>query len=346
MYRSNVYYKINNLVFGGGGVLGIAYLGVLDFLYNNDILQNIQRVAGTSAGAITACISSFSLPFDEMKKVADTIDYRKIPQKGTQPDLKRISTVVKKEMEEIFEDIDCVYRLIKNYGWYSSGYLYQWIKEQIAYQFNSSKKLPPYTFEDFKNPYIHKSQKPFLDLYIVGTDICTNSSKVFCYETTPHMEVAEAARISMSIPLFFESIKINEDKPAQKSISHIFSDGGVMRNYPINLFDSNHFMDMIIDGINIQTLGAKFKSNIKYSEINNFMDYIENLLRSFMKIQQDMYNNSPIDKLRSIEIYTKDISFTDFNISPNDEKYNFLYTQGYKAAENYFKNKIYLPRLY
>lgn len=346
MYTGDMHYNINNLVFEGGGVLGIAYLGVLDFLYNHGILQNIKRVAGTSAGAITACITSFSLPFDKMKKITDTIDYRKIPQKGIQPDLKRISTALKKEIEEIFEDIDCVYRLIKNYGWYSSEYFYQWIKEQIESQFNSSKKLPPYTFEDFKNPYIHKKQRPFLDLYIIGTDISTNSSKVFCYETTPHMEVAEAIRISMSIPLFFESIKINEDKTSEKSMTHIFSDGGVMRNYPINLFDSNYFMDIVIDGINVQTLGAKFKSKIKYGEINNFIEYIENILKSFMRIQQDMYNNSPIDKLRSIEIYTKDISFTDFNISPDDEKYNFLYSQGYKAAKNYFQNKVYLPRLY
>ncbi|MCY6371187.1 patatin-like phospholipase family protein [Clostridium ganghwense] len=346
MYRNDMYYKINNLVFEGGGVLGIAYLGVLNFLYNHDILQNIKRVAGTSAGAITACLTSFSLPFDEMKKLADTIDYRKIPQKGTQPDLKRIPTVLKKEMEEIFEDIDCIYRLIKNYGWYSSEYFYEWIKEQISSQFDSSKKLPPYTFEDFRNPYIHKKQRPFLDLYIIGTDISTDSSKVFSYETTPHMDVAEAVRISMSIPLFFESIKINEDKTSEKPMTHIFSDGGVMRNYPINLFDSNYFMDIIIDGVNVQTIGARFKSKIKYNEINNFIEYIENLLKSFVKIQQDIYNNSPIDKLRSIEINTKDISFIDFDISQNDEKYNFLYQQGYKAAKNYFQNKIYFPRLY
>lgn len=52
-----------NLVFEGGGALGIAYLGVLHYLYQNNILQNVKRVAGTSAGAITACITSFNLPY-------------------------------------------------------------------------------------------------------------------------------------------------------------------------------------------------------------------------------------------------------------------------------------------
>lgn len=335
-----MYYNYKNLVFEGGGVLGIAYLGVLEFLYTNGILQNIRRVAGTSAGSITACLTSFSLPFNEMKEIADTLEYEKIPQKGKHSDLKIIPTSIKEEIEKIFGDIDCIYRLIKNYGWYSSEYFYEWIRMRIASQFNSYKKLPPYTFRDFKNPYIHINQRPFLDLYIVSTDISTNSSKLFSYETTPDMEVAKAVRISMSIPLFFESIEIDEDIPEENPIPHIFSDGGIMRNYPISLFDYSYFMDKIVDGINIQTLGTRFISHPKYNEINNLLEYIENLFMSFMKVQQDIYNHSPKDKLRSIEIDTKNVSFTDFDITPNDATYNLLYNQGYKAARNFLKNKM------
>jgi NTE family protein len=159
------------------------------------------------------------------------------------------------------------------------------------------------------------------------------------------MEVATAIRISMSIPLFFESIKFDKNITPKKSVPYVFSDGGIMRNYPINLFDSHYFMDKIVNGVNIQTLGVRFKSKTKYTEINSFIDYIENLIKSFMKIQQDMYNNNPEDKLRSIEIDTKDISFIDFNISPNDEKYNFLYQQGYRATKDYFEN-MYPESLY
>lgn len=334
-----MHYNYKNLVFEGGGVLGIAYLGALDFLYNQGILQNIKRVAGTSAGAITACMASFSLPSNQMKKMADTLDYKKIPQKGNHPDLDKIPAVLKTEIEKILGDINCIYRLIKNYGWYSSEYFYNWLKEQIASQFDISKKLPPYTFEDFKNPYAHKNHRPFLDLYVIGTDIAANSSKVFCYETTPNMEVAEAIRISMSIPLFFESIKINENTTVKDSTAHIFSDGGIMRNYPINLFDYKYFKDIMVDGINVQTLGARFKSRIEYNEIDNFIEYIVNLLKSFQRVQQDIYNYNPRDILRSIEIDAEDVSFVDFNINPGDETYNFLYQQGYKSAKNYFENK-------
>lgn len=43
-------YPYKNLVFKGGGIRGIAYVGVIEVLDENDILQQIERVAGTSAG--------------------------------------------------------------------------------------------------------------------------------------------------------------------------------------------------------------------------------------------------------------------------------------------------------
>lgn len=331
-------YKINNLVFEGGGVLGIAYLGALDYLYRNGIMQGIKRVAGTSAGAITACITSFNLPFYEMKRIADTLNYRKVPQKDEHSKSSKISDIVRNEIENIFGDADCFYRLATDYGWYSTQYFYDWIKSQIALQFDITKKLPPYTFADFKNPEIHKDKRPFLDLYIIGTDMSYKASEVFSYETTPNMEVAKAVRISMSIPLFFESIKVKD----KNSLTTVFSDGGVMRNYPINIFDAENFKDQIIDGVNVQTLGLRFKNTQKYSEIDSLIEYIKNLFQSLLQVQEDIFNNSPKDIARSIQIETGDVSALDFDISPNDKTYNFLYQQGFDAAKNYFlkQNKL------
>ena len=43
-------YHFKNLVFEGGGVKGIAYVGAMEVLDKEGILNNIERVAGTSAG--------------------------------------------------------------------------------------------------------------------------------------------------------------------------------------------------------------------------------------------------------------------------------------------------------
>lgn len=330
-----------NLVFEGGGALGIAYLGVLHYLYQNNIFQNVKRVAGTSAGAITACITSFNLPFGEIKKLVDTLDFKKVPEKDTNPDLNKIPAPILDEFEKIFPDFECVYRLIKNYGWYSSEYFYNWIQKQIESQFDHTKKLPPYTFADFKNSYIHNGNRPFIDLYIIGTDLSYRSSKIFSYETTPDMEVAEAVRISMSIPLFFEAIKTNEDTTAKYCSTNVFCDGGLMWNYPINIFDSMLFNENNMPGINYQTLGARFLYKIKYYEINSLINFVKNLHLSQLNIQQDIFNHSPQDIQRSIQIFTGDISPVDFDISTGDETYHFLYNQGYKAAKIYFDNIMY-----
>lgn len=49
-------YKFRNLVFEGGGVKGIAYVGALGVLEERKITLNIERIGGTSAGAINAIL--------------------------------------------------------------------------------------------------------------------------------------------------------------------------------------------------------------------------------------------------------------------------------------------------
>lgn len=322
-----MYPSIKNLVFEGGGILGTAYLGALDYFDELGILPHIEKVAGTSAGAITACVTCFNTSFNDIKIMASTLDYKKVPQKEAVP-LRSTSDSFKNDFEKMFGDMSSVYRLINNYGWYSTKYFYDWIKHTIALQFDKNKKKPPYTFEDFKNNEIHINNKPFKDIYIIGTDISYKTSAIFSYETTPKMEVAEAVRISMSVPLFFEAVKIDE-KLRDTTKNYIYADGGIMRNYPINIFDYN--------GINYETLGLQFKNKTKYSETKNLIDYISNLFNALLKVQEDIYNNDSINQKRSISINTGGISALDFNITAAD--YKFLYNQGYEATLDYFEDK-------
>lgn len=333
--------QIRNLVFEGGGVLGISYLGVLDYLFHNGWMRNMMRVGGTSAGAITACITSFNLPFADIKKITNSLDYKKVPSKSELDNIKYISDDVKEGIEKLFGDATCIYRLLNNYGWYSTEYFYNWIKEVIDDQFDFTKKLPPYTFADFKKPYLHKNNQAFLDLYIVGTNMSMKASKVFSYETTPMMEVAQAVRISMSVPLFFEAVITEAGEQYGGSLTNVFCDGGVMNNYPLNLFDSPKFNSNLYDGVNMETLGVRFSGGLKHNDIDNLIKYIESLLRVSSYIQQQSYESNPLNKDRSIIIDKKDIAPLDFNVSANDDTYRFLYNQGYNAARNFFSEGRY-----
>lgn len=320
--------KYRNLVFSGGGILGIAYIGMLDYLYKIKLMKNIQRVAGTSAGAITACIASFNLPFQETKEIADSLDYSKVAS-TTDPDEPRIfSKYGKAQLDKFFVNAECTHRLITKYGWYSSSYFYNWIKDQIANQFDLTQKKPPYTFMDFKDSTLHKDGRRFKELYIIGTDISDKSSIVFSAEDTPDMEVAEAVRISMSVPLFFEAIKGTSFSDKYRNTPRIYSDGGIMYNYPITIFDKN--------GPSYQTIGALFERTSHVSEIDNLLEFIMNLLSCVNAVQSKLIYSDSENIQRSILIDTGAVSSLNFDVETGDETYTFLYNQGYQATEKYF----------
>jgi NTE family protein len=334
-------YNFTNLVFEGGGVWGVAYLGMLKELEDRKILGQIQRVGGSSAGAITSLVTSFGLNFQEMQKIANTLDYSKIPD----PDktflvddalAKALNVALKRFDKQVDgDDVACIMRLLTHNGWYSSEYFYKWLQNIIADQFNHKKKKGPYTFADFQDASLHKSGKKFMDLYITGSDISNHKEVIFSAATTPDIEVATAVRISMSIPLFFESIEL---KLPNSAASSIFSDGGTMLNYPISIFDKKEFGGN--NKTNYQTLGGHFfSSNTKTNPpINGLKGYIENLFLSLIASQNILLETSPQDQFRTINIDTFDVKPTDFQIKVDDPMYTKLFNSGNLAAKLYLDN--------
>src|SRR5687768_17580418 len=62
-------YEYKNLVFEGGGIRGLAYPGALKVLEEKGIIKNVERVAGTSAGAITALMVSLGYNSREIDSI-------------------------------------------------------------------------------------------------------------------------------------------------------------------------------------------------------------------------------------------------------------------------------------
>ena len=59
--------QFRNLIFEGGGVKGIAYVGALQVLEEHGILSDVVRVGGTSAGAINSVLLACDYTFNEKK---------------------------------------------------------------------------------------------------------------------------------------------------------------------------------------------------------------------------------------------------------------------------------------
>ena len=101
-------YHFRNLVFEGGGVKGIAYVGAMKVLEEKNILPKIQRVGGTSAGAINAALVALGFTNAEQRDILWKLDFKNFLD----------------DSWGVFRDTE---RLINKFGWYKGDFFHQWI---------------------------------------------------------------------------------------------------------------------------------------------------------------------------------------------------------------------------
>jgi NTE family protein len=203
-----------NLVFEGGGMRGISYAGALKELEQRGLLGELEKVGGTSVGAITALTLALGYKAHEIESII-------------------AETNPKKFNDGTFLFFGGVSRLRKQYGWYKGNAFLKWTEVIIARKTGN----PNITFQQ-----LHEKKYP--DLYVTGTSLNNQKIIVFSYETYPDMMVKDAIRISMSIPFFFRAVFIDASghvlgKKKERVVPHdIMVDGGFIANYPIDLFDA------------------------------------------------------------------------------------------------------------
>lgn len=287
--------NIENIVFKGGGVKGIAYAGVIYELENNNLLDQVKRVAGTSAGAITATLLSLRYNAQEIHDIINGTDFKS------------------------FEDHKNVGRILTKYGMYRGDAFLEWMKKIVADKLGS----PNATFQDLKDAGMR-------DLQVFSCDLNLKALRTFSAEETPTTIVAEAARASMSIPLFFKAWKFPSGIPDD----HVYVDGGTVYNYPVTAFDQ--------EGYNDKTLGF-FLNNVNKKVVDNNLDYdhvikyIEYLFETLMTTQTDDLMKDKQDLSRTVIVDDHGISGTNFGLTT--EQKDLLYNSGRQAVTDYLKSQ-------
>ncbi len=215
-FSQKVTYK--NLVLEGGGVRGFAYAGAFDMLDSLGILQHIERVGGTSAGAIQATLLAIGYTPAEMLNLAANIPL--------------------KEFNDGFFP-GGLSRLKRRFGFFKGQKLTRWIEQLIASKTGDANIT-------FLQLHKLRTQKNYKDLYITGTDLTDRCLRIFSYESYPDMRIKDAVRISFSIPLYFEPVVIDDSGRVQKNKgdnnAHLMVDGGLIANYPIEMFDQSRYV--------------------------------------------------------------------------------------------------------
>ena len=323
-------YHFKNLVFEGGGVKGIAYLGALRALEERGILHNILRVGGTSAGAINATIMACGYTLEETEDILWGMNFNDFldDSKGILRDARR---------------------LIKKFGWHKGDFFKSWIGDLIK----AKRGKATTTFSE-----LHEIGGP--ELYVIGTNLSTRYAEVFSKEHTPNFPVRDAVRISMAIPYFFTAVRgKNKD---------VYVDGGVFNNYPVKLFDQERYipasdraklarktkyyddekrgrgrpvhnpiynketLGLRLDDIEeIQILEAGRRPTPK--KINTILEYTQALIGSVLNVQVNQHLHSD-DWQRTVYIDTLGVKTKNFNLS--DKKKRELVASGIEGAHIYF----------
>ncbi len=318
--------QFRNLVFEGGGVKGIAYAGAVQMLEERDILLNIKRVAGTSAGAIAAALIALGANGNDLEDILGNTRFTKF-------------------MDDSFGVIRDIKRFLNDYGWFKGDAFSNWMQRQVSALSQNSDL----TFSQLKTLASRENSR-YRELYVVGTNLSNQLPEVYSAERTPDFPIWQAVRISMGIPLFFACVKSQQN-------NHVLVDGGVCWNYPIDLFDDTKYLFDPKAGeipgytrydenhvYNKETLGFRVdtEDEIKaekdlwrqpHMEIKDFFDFIKALVGFTLDMANKLHLHKN-DWHRTVFIDAEGIRTTEFDLS--QQKIDLLVANGMEGIQEYF----------
>lgn len=299
-------YPFKNLVFKGGGVLGVAYAGAVEVLEEEGILSRIEQVAGTSAGAIAALLVALRNPPEQMKKIMLELDFAHFTS----------------DSEPL--------KVQEKYGWFTTGPLHKWIEERIRSSRSQGELSGHETFLDFRDLGCR-------NLVVFAVDLNTRSVVEFSVKRTPGVRVVDAVLASISIPVFFQSFQF----PGNLPNDHIYVDGGALYNYPLPAFDSVRVhktgRELIPNretlGLHVEIPGANQTAiDMGFGKIGRWAQQLYDTIKD---AQTNYLFTMPAHVERTVFIDTGSVNAIDFKIS--QEQKEWLVTSGRRSMLTYLR---------
>jgi NTE family protein len=311
---------IKNLVFEGAGLRGIAYCGAIKELESRKLIAGVEKVGGTSAGAVTALCISLGYTSDEIAQLLYATNFKKFN-------------------DGRFFFAGGINRMKKYFGWYRGERLNRWL-EKIIRDKTGNENI---TFEELY-------AKGYKDLYVTATVLNQQKLLILSRYNYPRMKVKDAVRVSMSIPLYFEAPFIDSTgnlirRPISTQGLDIMVDGGLTGNFPIHIFDSAFTRNSRKEyAANMGTLGFRI-DNERQIESDKKERELVNMPVTSLKEYSAAFYNMMIENLNRQSLSTDDwkrtVSISDAEIAPRIRKLSKaeitdLITNGNIATKEYF----------
>jgi predicted acylesterase/phospholipase RssA len=184
------------LIFSGGGIRVISYIGVLQVFQTHNLLQHVKEFCGVSAGGLTALMLALGYSLPTLERFSFHFDFSNIRSVEPEHALTFMETYGIDDGAEL-DALLCKILFHKGFG-------------------------PNTTFGELAASGKCKG------LRIWAADIQYMKLLEFSARTTPHIQVRFALRASMAIPFYFIPLQ-------HPTTGTYLVDGGVLDNYPISV---------------------------------------------------------------------------------------------------------------
>lgn len=261
-----------DMVFEGGGAKGMAFVGALQEI--EDRQHTPARLLGASAGAIMA---TFLAAGYDSKEMADALNeteadqpvflgFLETPPKPSPEELQNsafrqlLQDVNIRIIPDVLEDkIDDaitkqlasspltsrIFSFIDKGGFYAANRFLGWLREKLnsgiyPLERGAFGKGKARAFGNMN--LLEYYQATGVDLSLVGSDTTDAGLLILNHRTAPQCPLVWAVRMSMSFPMLWQEVVWQSEWGTYrgKDISgHTVVDGGMLSNFPIELFISN-----------------------------------------------------------------------------------------------------------
>ena len=170
--------NIKHLVLSGGGLLGISYIGLLRYLEESYIINNIKSISGSSAGSFFGCLIALGYTSKELETIVKTIKLK----------------------EYVNINAESIINFMRTKGLESGTYLINLIKKCIKDKTGDEN----ITFSQLKEKYK-------IELQIGVTNLSKYKFELLNSTNSPDVPIYKAIRASTALPFIFEPCVIGDD---------------------------------------------------------------------------------------------------------------------------------------